>query len=279
MAEAPVPGEGGKSVGTLLREARESRGGGLEEAVRVTRIGRNYLMALEGDAFDRLPNPAYAKGFIRVYADYLGLSADDLVSRYEESLNPPRPAVRPQEGGPSVGRAGEVGQPRNRWAIPLVLLVLVLFSAYFTRERGEPLRSAERPPTVKSLYAPPLPVQTALSSASVSAPAPTAARSEMAEEPSGGEAISPSPASRGIVLRLKINQDCWLNMTIDRTLSQQYDLKAGDLIEWKGEQVFSLDLGNAGGVEAEFNGKSLPPFGESGRPAHVVLTAEGSGEQ
>jgi hypothetical protein len=67
-------------------------------------------------------------------------------------------------------------------------------------------------------------------------------------------------------------------MTIDGTISQQYDLKSGDLIEWKGEQVFTLDLGNAGGVEAEFNGKSLPPFGEVGRPAHVVLKAEGTAE-
>jgi hypothetical protein len=82
-----------------------------------------------------------------------------------------------------------------------------------------------------------------------------------------------------VVLKLKVNQDCWLSITIDGSVSQQYDLKAGDLIEWKGERFFSLDIGNAGGVEAEFNGKALPPFGEIGKTAHVLLPAEHGGEQ
>ena len=79
----------------------------------------------------------------------------------------------------------------------------------------------------------------------------------------------------GIILRLKVNQDCWLNITIDETVSQQYDLKTGDLIEWKGEKVFALDMGNAGGVEAELNGRPLKPFGGQGKTAHVVLKGEG----
>jgi hypothetical protein len=75
---------------------------------------------------------------------------------------------------------------------------------------------------------------------------------------------------------LKVNQDCWLNITIDNTVSQQYDLKAGDLIEWKGEKVFALDIGNAGGIEGEFNGRPLEPFGEQGKTAHVILKAQGA---
>ena len=78
-----------------------------------------------------------------------------------------------------------------------------------------------------------------------------------------------------MVLRLKFNQDSTLNITIDGTVSQHYELKAGDLIEWKAEDSFSLDLGNAGAVEAEFNGKPLKPFGSPGLPVHVVLKAEG----
>jgi hypothetical protein len=52
-------------------------------------------------------------------------------------------------------------------------------------------------------------------------------------------------------------------------------LKAGDLIEWKGEKVFALDIGNAGGIEGEFNGRPLKAFGEPGKTAHVTLKAEG----
>jgi len=62
-------------------------------------------------------------------------------------------------------------------------------------------------------------------------------------------------------------------------ITQHYDLKAGDLIEWKGEKGFAIDLENAGGVEAELNGKMLAPFGKKGVPAHVELGAEGEGQK
>ena len=57
-------------------------------------------------------------------------------------------------------------------------------------------------------------------------------------------------------------------------ISQQYDLKAGDLIEWKADKVITLEMGNAGGIEAELNGKPLKPFGEPGKTAHIVLKAD-----
>lgn len=48
----------------------------------MTRIRRRYLEALEAEAFDEMPGPTYAKGFLRTYAIYLGLSPDDLVALY-----------------------------------------------------------------------------------------------------------------------------------------------------------------------------------------------------
>jgi hypothetical protein len=87
--------------------------------------------------------------------------------------------------------------------------------------------------------------------------------------------VSPEEPAQGIVLKLKVVQDSSLQMTIDGSVSQQYDLKAGDLIEWKGEKTFSLDLGNAAGVEGELNGVSLKSFGEAGKPAHLVIRANG----
>jgi hypothetical protein len=72
-----------------------------------------------------------------------------------------------------------------------------------------------------------------------------------------------------------VNQDCWLNVDIDGRLSRQYQLKSGDIIEWKAERLITLDIGNAGGVEGELNGRTLPSFGVSGKSAHVVLRPEG----
>lgn len=280
MSDASTPERGGISIGILLREARESRGESREDAARVTRIGKNYLAALEEDSFDKLPSPAYVRGFLRVYGKHLGLSPDELIQRYEGTLSPDSAEVREEHGGgdPSVG--GRLAAPiRNRWMIPLVLFVLVLVTATIIPQSEPP----PAPPALEQVPVKPLsspqPVQAPLSSVTEAfSPVPPVVPAEPQETKAPEPAVS-APAASGIVLKLKVNQDCWLNITIDGAVSQQYDLKAGDLIEWKGERFFSLDLGNAGGVEAELNGQALPSFGEAGETTHVVLPADYSEKQ
>lgn len=261
-------------VSSFLREHRESRGTTLEEAARVTRIGKNYLAALEEGRFDTIPNAAYVKGFLRAYASFLGLSGDDVVGMYERDVSPPPSTPVEEKRSAGVSAPGRMkASPRGRRAITLVLLALVVAAAYLFDDRGA--RQEKRPltpgpaPAVRTA-APVLPV---LSSAQ-RAPATAAATEE--KEKDEARPATAEPRGSGIVLRLKVNQDCWLNITIDDAVSQQYDLKAGDLIEWKGERGFTLDLGNAGGVEAEFNGKPLKISGEQGQPVHLVLKADGA---
>lgn len=280
MSDASTPERGGTSIGILLREARESRGESREDAARVTRIGKNYLAALEEDSFDKLPSSAYVKGFLRVYGKHLGLSPDELIRRYEEGLAPGPAEVQEGDDAGAQPVAARVAAPiRNRWMIPLVLLVLVLVTATIIPQ-GEPPPAPPGPDQVPvKALSPPQPVQAPLSSVKV---APSSVPPEVPAEPWETKAPEPAvaaPAATGMVLKLKVNQDCWLNITIDGAVSQQYDLKAGDLIEWKGERFFSLDLGNAGGVEAELNGQALPSFGEAGKTAHVILPAEYSEKQ
>ena len=69
-------------IGSSLREARLRRGLELSQIERDTRIRSKYLGALEEDRFDVLPGQAYAKGFLRTYADYLGLDAQQFVDEY-----------------------------------------------------------------------------------------------------------------------------------------------------------------------------------------------------
>jgi hypothetical protein len=92
-------------------------------------------------------------------------------------------------------------------------------------------------------------------------------------------AIVSPVTDQGVVLKIRALQAGYLKLTIDDEISQHYDLMAGDLIEWKADKVFKLDLENAGGVEAELNGKLLKPFGEKGSPAQVVLSAGYDGEK
>ncbi|HEX2770632.1 MAG TPA: RodZ domain-containing protein [Geobacteraceae bacterium] len=265
-----------KTVGSYLREVRESLGIQLEEAASVTRIGKNYLIAIEGEMFEKLPSSAYVKGFLRIYAGYLGLSGDEIVAMYDKSLTSHQTQPSRESGKDESHKKSKskiiILRP-SRLLIPLFLLAGIMVAAYFAGDKKE--KTGKEPPVAilqPQVAAPPKPAQTIHSSATRASVTPKA----VADTLGNAKVISGGGQQSGIILRLKVNQDCWLYITIDNALSQQYDLKAGDLIEWKGDKVFALDIGNAGGIEAEFNGKPLKLLGEPGKTAHLILKGEGS---
>jgi len=69
-------------IGYSLRSARERQGIGLPEAELATKIRVKYIRALEEEDFDALPADTYARGFLRTYADYLGLDGEIYVDEY-----------------------------------------------------------------------------------------------------------------------------------------------------------------------------------------------------
>jgi hypothetical protein len=82
-----------ESIGQTLRAARERKRASLSFVAAQTRIKLQFLELMERDEFGRLPAPAYAKGFLRMYAEYLGLEAQPLVQQYLEvhvGQRPPR---------------------------------------------------------------------------------------------------------------------------------------------------------------------------------------------
>jgi len=66
-----------------------------------------------------------------------------------------------------------------------------------------------------------------------------------------------------------------LSVIIDDAASQGYDLTSGDLIEWKAARTIALDLTDASGVEIELNGAPLQLQVSPGKPAYIVLDADG----
>ena len=72
-----------KSVGSLLRQARLAQKGKLPEISENLRINHEHLKALEEGNANGLPGLAYAVGFIRSYADHLGLDAESLIAQYK----------------------------------------------------------------------------------------------------------------------------------------------------------------------------------------------------
>lgn len=105
------------TIGRYLVQERELRGMSLGEVVAHTKIPRPTLEALEEDADDRLPERVYVVGYLRAYADALGLDPDDVVLRYEEETGPLEErerSARPEPPG-----------ARRRWVLPALALALV----------------------------------------------------------------------------------------------------------------------------------------------------------
>lgn len=69
-------------IGYSLREARERQGLGYPEIELATKIRAKYIRALEEEDFDAIPGDAYTRGFLRTYAEYLGLDGDVYVDEY-----------------------------------------------------------------------------------------------------------------------------------------------------------------------------------------------------
>lgn len=81
-AAPPSPG-----VSDLLRERRESLGYELADVATMLRIRYPYLRAIEAGRFEELPGATYAAGFMRSYAEYLGLDPEMVVVRYKEEAS------------------------------------------------------------------------------------------------------------------------------------------------------------------------------------------------
>ena len=83
-AEAPAAPR--ESVGAVLRQKRESFRQDLDTVAGQLHIRLSYLQAIEDGRFKDLPGMTYASGFVRSYADYLGLDGEEMVRRFREEI-------------------------------------------------------------------------------------------------------------------------------------------------------------------------------------------------
>jgi cytoskeletal protein RodZ len=114
-------------IGNSLREARERQGLGYPEIELATKIRAKYIRALEEEDFTSIPGDAYIRGFLRTYAEYLGLDGDVYVDEYASRFItswrdelPPRPERR---------RIRTRERPVERRAVLLVLAGIVVVAA------------------------------------------------------------------------------------------------------------------------------------------------------
>jgi len=127
----------GKTVGEMLRTAREARKLSVEQVNRETKISVQAVRALEQDDFGSFPSETYLKGFVRTYAEFLGLDGNRLWSmigsRSAAQAAGPGPAWETESGL----REERLGPPRwiRHILLPALVVAVIVLVVLLVRER------------------------------------------------------------------------------------------------------------------------------------------------
>lgn len=116
-----------KTVGEILRTARQEKKLTLEEVEEKTKIRKKYLLALEKDDWSKLPFLAYVRGFVKNYAEFLGLEPERLFPVFRRQLDLNRvekPKIVPQ------GLSQPLNEPLLRITPSKIIGVLILFLVF-----------------------------------------------------------------------------------------------------------------------------------------------------
>ncbi len=134
-------------IGPTLREERRRQGLEIEDLGARTKVRAKYLRFLEEERFDQLPGATYVKGFLRTYAEALGLDGrpfvDEYTSRYVALEDEGRTRREVPRSGSSRGRATRHTRRERRTVVAAITTVavamLVVFAAW--RFGGEEMPS------------------------------------------------------------------------------------------------------------------------------------------
>jgi cytoskeletal protein RodZ len=237
------------ALGDEFRSAREARGLTLSDVAEQIHIRSVYLNAIENEDWKSIGAPVYVRGFIRTYARFLGLDAEDAVARFNETAPPDRS---------HTAAATAVADERERsglsiWAVAgaLVALVLVGFVAY---EYWQYARGGDASRPLSAASAAPQPAGGAAGSNASAAGVPASASA----------APSPTPAPTGRHhIAIRLTQRSWLRVSVDGATKLEGIFPAGTARTFSGN-VADVRAGNAGGVTVAVNGRPPATMGKEG---------------
>ena len=308
-SEEDRPEEESSSVGAMLKAAREEKELSVEQLAAELRIEPRFLNALEDDNFEEFPAPVFTKGYIRQYAQRVGLDYADLLAEYYRQVevrDVPMMANRPI-------RLRDEQQIAQWVGAGLVLTTLAVgFGVWYL--------SSDTPPPAEVTAPSEEPIDPGMNEESVVEPPPPAA--DLLEEPVTApepppepepepevvldaepdeflpdgllpEDTEPEPAAAAVAaeteavpdlppgptveVTITFEQDCWTEVTDARGERFFYGLgSAGAVSSFDAQLPLSFFLGNAGGVRLQLNGRPYPIPADSrqGNLARFVI-AEG----
>ena len=276
-----------KSIGETLRRERLRQNLELGQISQELKISSRMLAAIEDEKFERLPGGIFSRSFVRQYAQYLGLDAEEFASRAERVLEPvpedlrqhvqpvqpppkpvPLPASKPVQLPPLENWDAGRGRPLS-WRSPLAALGMVVVAmfgcagVYAWWSRGRHAAMVREQAAVASV-----PVRRA---AAQPAPAvPTSAETAASQAPV--TELNPNAAVR---VELTAAEPVWVSVRSDGRSVFSGMLEANQSRVVDANATVLLLIGNAGNVSIQLNGKPIGSVGPKGQVRNVQLTSGG----
>lgn len=239
-------------IGEILKSAREKKGISLREAEEDTKIRYKYLEALEEENFDVIPGTVYTKGFIRNYANYLGLDGDQLLAAFKE-LYREQDEDAPREElvhSPST----DIMRPRF-WVYVMIFVALVAILLFVVLNRSvkhDNSNIEQAKPKVGTVKKPSKSVQPVKKTPSVN-PQQTPAQIQ-------GVRVDMSVTGKA----------SWVRVEVDGAFNFSGTLTTGMTKSFQGKKSVKVRFGNAPDVSIKVNGVDKGIIGGGKR----VLTEE-----
>jgi len=245
------------SFGEELRREREIRGISLKEIADATKISKRFLEAIERNDHKTLPAPVFTRGFVREYARYVGLNAEEMVNRYnfaaanDDRIEKP-PTVAKYAATPPRDITPKPPAKRgipptftrvNGNAIFAFVIVLALGAvAYWA------IQNKRRERELADVAASSIPVTTTKAAV---APSPIA---------------TPRPADAATLrLEIDVTKDSWVELDADGKRVFTEVMSAGGHHTFDATEGFRfVRIGNAAGLTLTLNGTPVPPLGADG---------------
>lgn len=265
----PQPHSELASFGEELRREREIRGISLKEIADATKISKRFLDAIERNDHRTLPAPVFTRGFVREYAKYLGLNADEMVNRYnyaaagddrieksahlERLVAPPPPPVKEKPFRVSGIPPWYARIDRNVIVTAIIIIALAVLGYWAVRSKRE--RSAAAREEAQTV-----------TTATDTAPPKAAATATTASTP---PAATSSAADATLHLVVEASARSWIVLEADGKTVFNDEMRKGDRATYEAKDRFRFrTVGNAGGITLTLNDVALPSLGGDGDVVH-----------
>jgi cytoskeleton protein RodZ len=278
-----------------LKSIRESKGLTLRDIFERTRISVANLAAIENGEFHLLPPPVFTKSFIKIYAKTLGIDSNVILTRYEkyiETLNPTHLDVKIKE----IPKSARLFYKAFLWVLLIIIIVgLVTFSlsTYETaidvvknqiseqEHKSFSLKTTDDIGTIPKSEAQDQTNVAAKTQEGDAQPIPLSQAQPAPRETQEKQKMTQGTASEEInknqgdaaetyQITMEAREMTWLRVTADSNPPYEILLQPGEKIEREASR-FIVVVGNAGGIDIIFQGKSLGNLGERGQVVHLKL--------